>query len=455
MTRPTFFRDPIHVQLRFDNVSVTSPVPDDDSGLRSSWLLRKLIDAPEFQRLRFIRQNGLANLVFHGAEHSRFVHSMGVSHLAHQMYDRVVRNMGEAVDSETRLTVGAAALLHDIGHGPFSHTLEHILSALDVTFDHEVMTQRIIADPDTSVNRFLREIDDAFPEQVLGYIDKERREKDKWEYKLVSSQLDADRLDYLLRDAQCAGVRGHTFDLARLLDLLHHVEGKYIAVEEGGLEAVESYIVSLDQMYRAVYYHHAVRAASVVLQSCIARAVELYRDGDEEMFPDCMGHDHPLAKLVELGDAIELNKYLRLGEHHIWTLIEYWSKSMDPILQDLANRIYSRRLFKSTDFDPKNFNDASQLKDRARELAIGKLPHVTGETVNYYVSVDEPSRTSYKRYNFKPEESATESIWIMGDHRAPKPIEEEEGTRLIPALANAYHAHRLIYPGEIRDDLLT
>lgn len=454
MTRPKFFRDPIHVQLRFDNVDVNSPVPSSDSDIRSSWLLRKLIDAPEFQRIRFIRQNGLANLVFHGAEHSRFAHSMGVSHLAHQMYDRVVRNMGEQSDGSIRLTVGVAALLHDIGHGPFSHTLEQILFALGVEFDHETMTQRIITDPDTDINKLLREIDDTFPEQVVRYINKQRRQDDRWEYKLVSSQLDADRLDYLLRDAQCAGIHGPSFDLARLLDLLHQVEGKYIAIEEGGLETVEAYIVALDQMYRAVYYHHAIRAAGAVLESCIARAVELHRSGAKGIFLDLGQNEHPLARLVELGEEMELNGYLRLGEHHIWTLVEYWIDSEDLILKDLASRIYRRRIFKSIDLDSKHFKRANLLKERAEELAIAMLPHVTRETVNYYVSVDEPSRTSYKRYNFKPD-GASESIWIMGDKREAKPIEEDEGTKLVPALIDAYHAHRLIYPEEIRDKLLT
>ena len=417
-------------------------------------MIRKLIDAPEFQRIRFIRQNGLANLVFHGAEHSRFTHSLGVSHLAHQMYDRVVRNMGDKADEDTRLTVGVAALLHDIGHGPFSHTLEQILSGLGVRFDHETMTRRIIEDSNTAIGGLLREIDDAFPEHVVRYINKKNRQDDKWEYKLASSQLDADRLDYLLRDARCAGIHGPSFDLDRLLDLLHQVENKYIVVEEGGLETVEAYIVALDQMYRAVYYHHAIRAAGAVLESCIARAVELSGNGDKEIFLDFGQNDHPLSKLVELGEQMELSDYLRLGEHHIWTLIEYWSNSKDPILKDLSSRIYCRRLFKSTDLNPRNFNDADRLKEKAKELTISKCSHVTRETVKYYVSVDEPSRTSYRRYNFKPNEGAAESIWIMGDKRDPKPIEEEEGTKLVPALINAYHAHRLIYPEEIRDELL-
>lgn len=455
MTRPKFFRDPVHLQLRFDNVNVNLPVPDDKGNIRSSWLLRKLIDAPEFQRLRFIRQNGLANLVFHGAEHSRFTHSMGVSYLAHQMYDCVIRNMDEPAESETRLAVGAAALLHDIGHGPFSHTLEQILSRLGVAFDHETMTQRIISNPDTTVNKLLEQIDESFPDEVIKFINKEKRTEDKWEYKVVSSQLDADRLDYLLRDARCAGIHGPTFDLARLLDLLYHVEGKYIAIEEGGIETVEAYIVALDQMYRAVYYHHAIRAAGAVLESCIARAVELYKNGDNRIFLKYGRKFNPLARLSELGDGMELNEYLKLGEHHIWTLIEYWMDSSDPILSDLSKRIYCRQLFKTTDLDSKKLKEVNRLIDRAKELTIETLPEICQKTVHYYVSVDEPNRTSYKRYNFKPEEGAAESIWIVGDNRTPNPIEVEAETKLIPALLNAFHAQRLIYPKEIANKLLS
>ena len=456
MTRPKFFRDPVHLQIRFENVDLTSTPPPADSGKRNSWLLRKLIDTKEFQRLRFIRQTGLTNLVFHGAEHSRFAHSLGVCHIAHLMYDSVVRNMGEEEAADVRLEVGAAALLHDIGHGPFSHTLEQILKKLDVPFDHEVMTKRIITEADSSVFRLLKSVDADFPNRILMFIDKPSRNEDKWQYKLVSSQLDADRLDYLLRDTQYTGVRGCTFDLDRILDLLHHVDHKFIAVEQGGMEAVESYILALDRMYRAVYYHHAIRSANFVLESCVSRAVELHRKSDfnEKVFPDFRGEEHPLALLARDGHDIELKVYLRLGEHHIWALIEYWLESSDPILRDLAQRSYHRILFKSKEFNPMDFTSSSRLKARAEELVLNTIEGITEETVHYYVGVDEPTRLSYKRYDFKPEEGATESIWITGDNRSSRPIEQEEEAKFLPALMKIYHPHRLIFPEEIRNELL-
>ena len=335
------------------------------------------------------------------------------------MYDCIVRNMDEVIDTDTRLAIGAAALLHDIGHGPFSHTLEQILGDMGVEFDHETMTQRIISDSGTEINRFLCEIDGSFPEAILRYIDKGRREQDKWHYKLVSSQLDADRLDYLLRDAQCAGIRGHTFDLTRLLDLLHHVDEQYIAVEEGGLETVEAYIVALDQMYRAVYYHHTIRSANMVLGSCIARAFELHKNGDCKIFPDFGDADHPLSKLVTEGEEIELADYLRLGEHQVWTLVEFWTSHRDVILNDLANRIYCRRLFKSKDIGRRNFQQIADLKACAEELAINAMEYVDNDTVKYYVGVDEPSRTSYKRYNFMRRRMRLNQfgLWVTTGHQ--------------------------------------
>ena len=257
-----------------------------------------VIGTREFQKLRSIRQNGLANFVFHGAEHSRFTHSLGTSFLAGEMYEKIVRNMDESEEPELKLQVRTAALLHDVGHGPFSHTIEEIVQELGKDFDHEVMTIRIMEEEESEVNQKLKQIDEQLPTLLATFIDKSRRKDDHWTYKLMSSQLDADRLDYLLRDALFAGLRGHGFDLAQLLDLLHHHDNQMIAVERGALEAVEAFLFALDQLYRAIYYHHTVRASNKVLSSCLKRAVALSTDGDKEIFPKMGEIAHPLEQLL-------------------------------------------------------------------------------------------------------------------------------------------------------------
>src|SRR5690606_35518078 len=142
--------------------------------------------------------------------------------------------------------------------------------------------------------------------------------REHWSHKIVTSQLDADRLDYLHRDSTAAGVHGYTFDLPRLLDMLHHLDDTRSAVHRGALETVEGYLVALDRIYRAVYFHHAVRAASVLMKSLLTRAFQL-RD-DPSVFPA----GHPLATLMAAGDECDLEQYLRLGEFHVWALVEQW-----------------------------------------------------------------------------------------------------------------------------------
>ncbi len=417
--------------------------------------MRKLIDTREFQRLRFIRQNGLANFVFHGAEHSRFSHSMGVAYLAHEMHDRIVRNMGEQPDEQWELSLGAASLLHDIGHGPFSHTLEEILKDNNVRFSHETMTKRIIEEETSATSKILRDIDAELPDNLVAYIDKAKRKSDHWAYKVVSSQLDADRLDYLRRDAKFAGLEGHGFDLPRLIDMLHHLDGKRIAVHRRATEAAEAYLIALDQMYRAVYFHHTIRAASFLLSACLGRAFELHNDGDKKIFSFRISEgSHPLCDLFTDGENVDLDQYLRLGEHHIWTLVDEWRFSDDQILQDLCDRLLSRNFFKTIDVDPSAFGKLESTKKKAQELVKKRFPHVNADTVRFYVGVDEPSRTSYKGYDWR-RESPDESIWMISDDRPPCTIEDEPQTKLVSALKETKYFHRLIFPAEIRDELMT
>ncbi|MGD0764373.1 MAG: HD domain-containing protein [Roseiarcus sp.] len=174
MPRPKFFRDPIHLQIRFDRQDGCHL----DEEPKGPSILQRIIDTPEFQRLRFIRQNGLANLVFHGAEHSRFPHSVGVMHVARTMYERIARNMPEPEDRERKLEVQIAALVHDVGHGAFSHALEEILKEQNIVFHHDVMTQKFITDPESGINAIITKYDNDMPNRLIAFFDKRLRGKE-------------------------------------------------------------------------------------------------------------------------------------------------------------------------------------------------------------------------------------------------------------------------------------
>lgn len=449
LARPKFYRDPVHLQVRFDAVDLN--VLPEDTG-RMSWLCQKLIDTPHFQRLRFIRQNGLANLVFHGAEHSRFTHSIGVHHVAKQMYERICRNSSESESSEWKLLTVIAALLHDVGHGPFSHTLEEILKEVDVKFHHEEMTKRFISDPDSDIYKILVQIDNKLPENLILFFDKKMRKQDHWVYRVVSSQLDADRLDYVQRDALFAGLRGHGFDFERMLDLLNHHENR-IAVDRGATEALESYLVSLDQLYRAIYYHHAVRSATQMLMSLMRRAVNLHRNGDRSIFASLAdGEPHPICDLLEKGSSMDLRRYQRLTEYGLWYLIEAWQGHGDKILSELSARILNRKLLKTIEVDQTDFRRTSALMEQAKVLVARMYPDAP-EAVEHFVLYDEPSRTSYKRYDWKSE-SRDESIWLVGRGKKEAPLEDDDDSTIIQSFKSKRYFPRLIVPSEVRQKLL-
>lgn len=453
MTKPKFFRDPLHLQIRFDAVDLVQPVPAEAGDDRISWVLRRLIDSEPFQRLRHIRQNGLANMVFHGAEHSRFSHSMGVSYLPREMFSKLSKNSSIVEDFDRKLLVASASLIHDVGHGPFSHTMEEILRENNVKFDHEEMTSRFITDPESPIFSVLNEVDAELPKNInMFFVKTSRDDPDDWIYKIVSSQMDADRLDYVQRDAMFAGVRGHGFDIDRLFDLIFIIQGKFIAVDRGAIEALEAYLVTLDQMWRAIYYHHAVRAASKMLTSLFSRAFILFAAGDKAVFPHQAGRIHPLAELFSKGEEISLRDYLRLTDATAWSLIDYWRDHPDAILKDLSNRLIRRDLLKTIQIDASDFKKTNAMFEQAKDLTKALMPDIPG-AADHYVMYDDSKRISYKTYNWKPD-APNESIWLTGGRRDDRPIESDDESGLISALRNVRRFDRLVVLGEVREKLI-
>ncbi|KIL34940.1 hypothetical protein SD71_16410 [Cohnella kolymensis] len=350
------FKDPVHHSIYVQDVTI--------------W---KLINTPEFQRLRRIRQLGTSYLTFHGAEHSRFSHSLGVYEITRKIISRFERNEYPDWPKDENLLSLCASLLHDIGHGPFSHSLEQVFHT-----DHEQWTCDIILG-DTGVNRVLREVDPGFPDKVASVICKTYHKPIV--VSLVSSQMDADRMDYLLRDAHFTGVNYGTFDLDRILRVLRPNKDR-IVVKESGMHAVEDYLMSRYQMYWQVYFHPVTRSSEIVLRQIFRRARKLHDSGFEFKFllP-------PLRQLLE--GSMTVHSYLMLDEAMVQTAFGQWKLEKDELLADLCRRFLERDLYK---YIPLEHGEESWIEElRQQWERIGLNPE-------YDLEVDIPTDLPYDVY---------------------------------------------------------
>lgn len=434
--RPRIFRDSIHGDISYPR----GPFQQ---------LVEAILDTKMFQRLRHIRQNGVLNLVFHGAEHSRFAHVMGVAWIAGRIFDAAFRNTALTTYSELesdREDTILAALLHDIGHGPFSHTLEDILRSLSVNFDHEKMTERILVEPESEIARVLG----PRGRKLVPFIDKTKREPNRWFYSIVSSALDADRLDYLLRDSTMAGVWTNRFDLGRLIDAMG-IKDDEIVIDARARDVVESYLLAMEQMYASVYYHHTNRAASFLLRSVIARAVDVSRAdaaAKDMLFPQRGGADDPLWQIVEKGQTVPLPVYEMLDEHHVWSLISLWTTAQDKTLAELSNALKQRTLPKAvvfrkkTGLPPRAF---AKLEAKAKDYLKEAWPDADPK---YYIGSDKPERKAYAGGTH--EEGYAGSIKLIYPNDRTIPIEETDRT-IASVLKDKAAYPSLIIPDVIRD----
>lgn len=335
-------------------------------------LIWELINTSEFQRLRRIRQLGTSYTTFHGAEHSRFNHSLGVYEVMRRILDKFTE--GGAWEEEDRLLCLSAALLHDVGHGPFSHSFEKVFHT-----DHEEWTQAILVG-DTQINRVLKKVSTHFPQKVSEVISKTY--ENKLIVSLISSQIDADRMDYLLRDAYYTGVNYGNFDIERILRVMRPHED-YAVIKHSGMHAVEDYIMSRYQMYWQVYFHPVTRSAEVILRKIFQRAKHLFQSG-------YTFNQEPLLLLPLLKDQFNLNDYLRLDEAVVLYYFQSWLTEEDSILADLCDRFINRRLYKYVEFNP-----STQMKIWIELVQLFKQVGIDPE---YYLELDSSSDLPYDFY---------------------------------------------------------
>lgn len=297
-------------------------------------LIWDLIKTKEFQRLRRIKQLGTLYLAFHTAEHSRFGHSLGVYEIVRRMIDESFVGR-EAWNNKDRPLALCAALLHDLGHGPFSHSFEKIFNT-----DHEAFTQEIITG-NTEVNEVLSRVSETFPQEVADVINKTH--KNKLVISMISSQIDADRMDYLQRDAYFTGVSYGTFDMERILRLMRPSKDE-VLIKESGMHAVENFIMSRYQMYWQIYFHPVSRGGEVLLNNCLKRVKQLYKEGYQFKM-------YPKEFIPFFEGTITIDQYVELDEVTVLFYLKKWIHEEDEILSDLARRFINRDLFKYIPFD--------------------------------------------------------------------------------------------------------
>ena len=299
-------------------------------------LLFRLVNAREVQRLRRVRQLGMASLAYPGADHSRYAHSLGVMQTARRMLDRLARET--TVTPDDRLVVLTAALLHDLGHGPFSHVFERVTG-----LHHERLTARILNDPESDVHQTLIRHDKTLPERAVALLDGSGDRG--WRRDVISSQLDADRLDYLLRDNLHTGSRYGRYDLTWLVQAMTVCDGR-LAVLPKGLSAVEAYLMARYHMYRNVYFHKVVRAAEGMVTLILRRAKALAAAG-ELAWPGgagCVGR-------ALSGDRMTMRELLDLDDAAVTQCFKVWAADAraEPALAGLCRDLLDRRMFKTID----------------------------------------------------------------------------------------------------------
>ena len=416
------YRDPVHNIIRLRT--------DTDEGD----LMMRLIDASEFQRLRRIKQLGLGLYTYQGAEHSRFTHSLGAFHLMTRVLDRL--NERHSIAEDDRVAARAAALLHDVGHGSFSHVMEKVLS-----FHHERWTVQVILSDETEIGALLRSHSPELPAKVASII--EGKFQPAALAQLVSSQLDVDRMDYLLRDSLMTGAKYGIYDLEWIINALAiDEEEDRIYVEARGLYAVEEYLQARYYMFRQVYFHRTLRSAEAVLRSIIRRALRLREEGKEVWHATGTAFEKILGQ-----ESLTITEHLQIDDSDIIFHIKQWQGSEDTILSDLSRRFTARRLFKAIDLDMPTVERAEFLS-AARNSVVS-----AGFDPEYYFIEDRASDVPYYNYYTAKEAEPKTRIYVETGYARPQIREISEVSNVVRGLQHGYELHRVCFPSEVKNEV--
>lgn len=336
-----------------------------------------IIDHPCFQRLRNIMQMGVAHFVYPGAVHTRFLHSLGACHLMGRALDEL-KAKGFDLSPQERTAARLAILLHDVGHGPFSHALENSLLG---GIGHEDVSKVIIK----KLNRELGGMLDT-AEQIFDYSYPE-----KYLHQLVSSQLDVDRLDYLSRDSFYSGVSEGVIGCDRILKMLTISNGE-LAVEEKGIYSIEKFIIARHIMYWQVYLHKTVLGAELLLVNILKRAKELYAAGEQLPASPALTFflQQTISKAQLESEPEVIDRFCELDDADMIIAVRFWASAPDRVLATLCRMYLQRRLYKVI-FDAENEEALLQQKKTEAQQALG----FTDAEMAYFVFSGTTSNNTY------------------------------------------------------------
>ena len=404
------FRDPVHNYVHVEHE-----------------LIYHLINTKEFQRLRRIKQLGTTSYTFHGGEHSRFSHCLGAYEIARQITKKFEEKYPETWNKSESLLTMVTALLHDIGHGAYSHTFERLFDT-----DHEEMTCAILTNPQTEVHAVLKQVAPDFPDQVASVI--RHTYPNKQVVQLISSQIDVDRMDYLLRDSYFTGTNYGQFDLTRILRVIRPTETG-IAFRESGMHAVEDYVVSRYQMYMQVYFHPASRSMEVLLQNLLNRAKVLYT-AEKDFFAQSSPRLLPFFE-----HRFTLNDYLALDDGVMNTYFQSWVDGPDRTLSDLAQRYVNRKVFKSVTFAAEDEDKLDILRNIVADV---------GFDPEYYTAVHHNFDLPYDIYRPRATKKRTQIEMIRKDESL---IELSQLSPIVASLSGTIHGDsRFYFPKDMLEE---
>jgi uncharacterized protein len=398
VAKPQRIRDPVHDLIEFDASRFE----------QTAW---RALDSPEFQRLRRIKQLGFSELVFPGATHSRFAHSVGVFHTARMLSSLIAQRLGKSFDRTRAEVAQMAALVHDLGHGPFSHAFEDAIKRVGIRKRHETWTAEIITG-DTEVCKLLAAYSKGFQSEVASLLASETP-IDIYSA-VVSSQFDADRLDYVRRDRLMTGAQHGGFDFSWLmanlevdkvavsLDGEEYGEVESLILGNKAFQAAESYVLGLFHLYFSVYFHKATRSAEKMVAAVLQRTGDLSKTGAIEQSGLTSGN--PLVRFLQ---DQSLANYLALDDFVIWASLGEMINAPDPIISELSSRLRNRKLFKAIDI-------TALLENRGGAASVARfrarLKQAKADIGEFDILEDQVARNPYKRRGYDSPEALSKVL---------------------------------------------